>query len=119
MDSENRNTAVIDYTYSLTDEDRLEYALKIAELDEQDDSLENEKKMTTASFKARIDENHTNRKKLSKAIRSGSECRAGECEIVNDFDKGIVSFRLIETGCFVYSRKMSNEERQLNLFGGE
>lgn len=117
MPTDEKPTAVIDYDYKLTDDDRLQYAQRISELDEQDDALENERKMQASSFKARIDENHSERKKLSRAIRSGEETRSAICTINYNHKKGIVEFVEVATGQVVSSRPMTNEERQLPLFG--
>lgn len=117
MLNDEKPTAVIDYDYKLTDYDKLVYGQRIAELDEQDDALENERKMQASSFKARLDENHSERKKLSRAIRTGEEMKSAICEVVHDHNKVVVNFVEVATGQTVSSRPMTSEERQLPLFG--
>lgn len=117
MPTDEKPTAVIDYEYKLGLDDRVQYANRIAELDEQDDALENERKMQASSFKARIDENHSERKKLSRAIRSGGEIRSALCTVEHDYKRGIINYTEVSTGSIVKSRLMTSEEKQLPLFG--
>lgn len=114
-----RKTSVIEYEYKLTIQDLLDYGTKIANLDEEDDNVECERKSSAAGFKARLDENHTERKRLSRCVRTGIERKVGECEMLYDYDAGIVDFREINSGIVVYSRKITADERQLNLFANE
>lgn len=116
MPNDEKQTAVIDYDYNLTDDDKLIYGQRIAELDEQDDALENERKMQASSFKARLDENHSERKKLSRVIRTGKETKTAICNVEYDYKEGVVNFVEVATGDTVSSRPMTNEERQLPLF---
>lgn len=117
MDKTDRTTAIIDYTHELTMGEKLQIGEKIAELDQQADILEGERKSAASGFKARLDENEQQRKSLSRNIRTGVEMRTGECELLYDYNEGVVNFRLTSNGITVYSREMTSEERQLNLFG--
>lgn len=119
MATENRETAVIDYQHELTHSEKLEIGERIGELDETQDSLEREKNLAVAGFKARLADNHAEMKRLSKCLRTGIEERTGSCNVEYDYEAGLVKFVLPDSGLCVSSRDMTTEERQLNLFGGE
>ena len=119
MLQDDRQTAVIDYELTLSRDELLEYGAKMADLDRQRDDLEAEGKASNAGFKARIADVETERRALSACVRSGKKKCTGECEVVYDYDDGTISYKEIESGNIVYSRKMSVEERQLSLFGGK
>lgn len=119
METENRKTAVIDYEVDLHDDDLLEFGKQISELDLEQDRLMTEQKAAAANFKARLNDNEAQRKRLSRCIRTRKEMRTGECEVIYDFDDGYVRYKEIQSGQIVSSRKMTPEEHQLSLFGGE
>ena len=117
MPKENRTTAVIDYNHELSQAELLEIGERIGELDEQEEQLDREKNLVVSGFKARLSENQSERKKLSKCLRTGVIEKTAECEIVYDYESGVVQYRDLESGDVVSIRDMTNEERQLNLFG--
>lgn len=112
----NRETAIIDYQYNLTKQDKLDAGARIAELDSVVDTLEREKKLSMSSFTAKISEAEAEMKNLSKQLRVGFEIRKAECDVVYDFHEDVVNYILPETGQIVHSRAITTEERQLNLF---
>ncbi len=114
-----RTTAIVDYELTLTKEQLLEYGKKMSELDQQEEDLSVEQKASAANFKARMSDLETERKRLSKCVRSGKEQKTGECDVSYNYEKGVIEYFEIETQVLVSSRKMTPEERQLSLFGGD
>lgn len=115
---ENRETAVIEYEVKLTNADRLKIGQQLGDLDNVEDQIKTSQAAAVAGFKARLADNQAERKQLSMCLRTGLQQRVAECQVVYDYDAGLVKYVELESGQVVKTRDMSKEERQLNLFGG-
>lgn len=119
MAKENRTTAVVDYDRKITDEDRLAFSQKLGELDAREEELEGQRKAAAAGFKAKLEDNTAERKLISRMLRTGVERMTGECEVVSDFKKKVIIYKLVATGKEVYRREMTDAEYSLPSFGGD
>lgn len=115
--NENIETTIIEHQVQLTDDDRLEIATKLSDLDSEDDRVTIEKKNSAAAYASQLNAIESEQKMLFRQHRDGFIVEEVVCRWEMDADKGIVEYINIETDEIVSSRKMTNEERQLKLFG--
>lgn len=110
--------STVDYTYTLTDAELLEYGKRAADLEAVLDGIESDKKAAMAGFKARAGEVQQEQRKLMRAIADGQETRTGDCTVDCDYRTGKITYTLVETGEVVHVRPMTKDEFSLP-FGGE
>ncbi len=68
-------------------------------------------------LKLKADNAHEEERELRAIIATGMEQRPVDCEETFDFKKGVVVTRRIDSGAEVGTRKMTDEERQLQIGG--
>jgi len=114
--SENIETTVIDVERKLTFTEMNETAVKICQLDHEEDEIELQKKAAATEWGAKLKANQTQRKRLCRQHRDGLVVHAVECSFDYDYQTGTVEYYDIETGECCLSRPMTSEERQMKLF---
>jgi len=110
-----REAVVIDYDYALSDEELMELAGKIAELDALEDALDMERKMIAAQWASKVKDTATTRKMYSKMFRDKKEVKTAECFPEPDYATGEMVFVDCQTGEEIMRREMLPEERQMNI----
>lgn len=115
----NRETTLLEYKKPLVEIDILRYAEEAAEIENSISELENEKKGVIAKFTGKIKDKTARRVHLMSCIHSREETVEEECYWEYDYDQGVVFYYSVNTSECVYSRPITNEERQLELFRKE
>jgi hypothetical protein len=100
----------------LTEPEIVGLAREAAEKQQRLEALEQEKKSTSASYKAQIEGERTLLKHLASVITSGTDMRSVECREVRDHRRGTVAHVRQDTGETIILRPMTAEERQTELF---
>ena len=114
---ENIETKLVERQIDLTDDDRLEIAVKLADLDSEENRVEVEKRNSAAAFSSQLNAIKSEQKMLFQKYRDGFVVEQVECYWEMDAAEGVVRYISVETEEMISSRKMTNEERQLKLFG--
>lgn len=114
---ENIETKLVERQIDLTDDDRLEIAVKLADLDSEENRVEVEKRNSAAAFSSQLNAIKSEQKMLFQQHRDGFVVEQVECYWEMDAAEGVVRYISVETDKMVSFRKMTNEERQLKLFG--
>ena len=114
---ENIETKLVERQIDLTDDDRLEIAVKLADLDSEENRVEVEKRNSAAAFSSQLNAIKSEQKMLFQQHRDGFVVEQVECYWEMDAAEGVVRYISVETEEIISSRKMTNEERQLKLFG--
>jgi len=114
---ENIETKLVERQIDLTDDDRLEIAVKLADLDSEENRVEVEKRNSAAAFSSQLNAIKSEQKMLFQQHRDGFVVEQVECYWEMDAAEGVVRYISVETEEMISSRKMTNEERQLKLFG--
>ncbi|HUS99570.1 MAG TPA: hypothetical protein VMY59_04540 [Candidatus Thermoplasmatota archaeon] len=114
---ENIETKLVERQIDLTDDDRLEIAVKLADLDSEENRVEVEKRNSAAAFSSQLNAIKSEQKMLFQQYRDGFVVEQVECYWEMDAAEGVVRYISVETDKMVSFRKMTNEERQLKLFG--
>jgi len=112
---QNDTTTLITIDVPLTRDDITEMADRIAKLDEQVDTVKNEKKASTAKCNGILKGIEAEIKHKLKCIRNRSVSREFACNVEYDYETGKVTYRDADTGKILEERDMTNEERQLSL----
>lgn len=113
--AEEGETTLVEYERELTEEDHIEYAKRIAALDDSLEKLENEKKTVNASFAGKIRENENERKELSRAIRRGYAELSAQCLVNPDYEAGKMVYTCIESGEVIQETEMTAADRQMSV----
>lgn len=79
--------------------------------------VEDEKKTTMADFKARTEAIDMKVRELSEIVDTKQEDRSVECIVDPDYAAGTMVTVRRDTGEVVQSRPMTQDERQIHLFG--
>ena len=87
--------------------------------DQKIKDLEAEKQSVNASIKSETKKYEEKKEKCRTRIMQGYEERLIECYEERNFTDGIVYYTEIETGEVIQERKMSEKDRQQNLFQSE
>ena len=114
---ENIETKLVERQIDLTDDDRLEIAVKLADLDSEENRVEVEKRNSAAASSSQLNAIKSEQKMLFQKYRDGFVVEQVECYWEMDAAEGVVRYISVETDKMVSFRKMTNEERQLKLFG--
>ncbi len=112
----NIETTVIEHEFPLSEEELLQVAQQVADADLMEDQLEEEKKVVMAGWNAKVKDAKANKKRFIRLLRDKSEVRSVECSYDYDYKAGTVHFTDISTGEEIFSREMTNDERQMPLF---
>jgi len=104
----------------LTREEVEERARESAQLLERRDQFDDELKSAQKSGKARLTEMEAELRRLATEVRDRAVLRLTQCERRLDYDAGTVSEVRGDTGEFIQTRKMTEEEKQRELdLGGD
>ena len=101
--------------YEFDEGELKELAENMAMKTQEMQTIEDEKKSAMASFKDRLEGAQLELKSCAGKYKDGYEMRYIECEVVRDYDEGIIRFIRTDTGECARVKKMSNEERQMNI----
>lgn len=88
-----------------------EMALKVAEMQ----SLEDQKKAVASQFKSDIEALQAKVNRFAYNLNSGSEMRSVECRIEYDTEHKEATYYRIDTGEFIKTRLMNQQELQISL----
>ena len=113
---ENIETKLVERQNDLTIEDRLEIAVKLSDLDSEENRVEVEKRNSAAAFSSQLNAIKSEQKMLFQQHRDGFVVEQIECYWEMDAAEGVVRYISVETEEMISFRKMTNEERQLDLF---
>jgi hypothetical protein len=119
MVEKDRTTAIVDHKVDLTKSELLDLGARFGQLDLDEDALHTELKSITASYKAKIADIHTEMKEIAMCIRTKKRTLTSECVVQHNYTDGIVEYLHVESGAILKTRKMTPDELQLKLFGGE
>ena len=103
----------------LTDDEFREYSSTLARKYSDIQELESQKKAITSDFASRINSATEETSRLARIIQNKCEYRNVDCEILYNYDKGIVTVIRLDTGEEVKSRAMTSDERQKKMFEEE
>ncbi len=101
------------YVFSL--EEKRELADKLALAVMNKDEAEASLKSAQTQIKSKIALHEAELVSFAEKLRSGFEMRNIECEVIKDFEHGIIMITRKDTGEIVTERKMTIEERQKKL----
>ncbi len=101
--------------YNFTEEELKDLAGQMAMKTQELDTIEIEKKSAMSSFKDRLDGANLELKSCAGKYKDSYEMRNIECEVIRDFDDGVVRFIRTDTGECVRVKKMTNEEKQMHI----
>ncbi len=94
----------------LSDDEYRENAKKQASLLEKNEDLEADKKSFNDRIKGKISTNDAELQILTRTIRDGYEFRDVECEVIEDYDLGLVKVIRLDTGEVEEERQMTESE---------
>jgi hypothetical protein len=97
---------------TLTEEELSAKRDELAQCASDLNSTEQEKASVASGFNAKIKELRSNMTELATSIRSKHEYRDVGCEEVPDYDAGVARTRRLDTGEFVATRVLRDEEKQ-------
>lgn len=110
-------TEVRDVPFELDGAELIQRGRALADLDEEIAGLEEQKKDVAKEMKERIDLKRKEAAKLGHVIRSGKEYRPVECTWCPDPVESRMNLIRTDTGEVVFTRPMTEHERQRALFG--
>jgi hypothetical protein len=101
------------YTFSVTEKAEMssEMAQKVARLERTEDEL----KTVKAQFKSETEQLARDISTTAEKLNSGYEMRNIKCEVIRDYREGIVEYVRTDTGEIAKSRKMRDDERQMQI----
>ena len=114
-----RDITTIEYEKELSDDDILEIAHKLVKLDKEEETFEREKKAIAAQWAAKLKDNVTNRKRLTRMIGEGVELIAEDCYEDPDYNAGMMVYSAVSTGMIVHERPLTSQEKQMSLLNME
>lgn len=105
----------------LTEKDRLDRGMRLAEAEERLSQLLEEKKASTADFSAREKAVEAEMSKIALAIRQGHEPKTVQCEEIADFTQKKVRHVRLDTREILEdeTRDLRDHEKQADLLGSE
>jgi hypothetical protein len=110
-----REPIEVEYDYVLDDDELIEIGSEIAELDNNINEYELEKKRVNAELGGKIKVLQTEMKQKCAIIRDKKETRVAQCVPTPDYEEGVMRFVSIDTGEMIKERPLTNEERQMSL----
>lgn len=116
VETENRITSLIEYKATLNESDLLRIGEYLVGLYAEEARLIMEKKTQASKYAALLKQNEADRERLIINLRDKEEIREEECLHDYDYESGVLNYISVDSGEVVSSRKITNEERQLNLF---
>lgn len=119
MVENNSENVFIEFQHELDDDELLEVGQKVVEFDAEEDLVAEEKKLANAKWNARLKDVQAEKKRHIRMLRDKFETREEECECVLDYKEGMTRYFSIKTGELIKERELSNEERQMDMFGKE
>lgn len=102
--------------YVFTEQEIHEQGLELARVNQQVETLREEKKAVVSNYKAKIDRAETDMNVLSSNINNGYEYRNIECQVhLNTPNTGLKTVLRTDTGEIVRKEAMTPEELQYEL----
>lgn len=100
----------------LTPEEQQKKAERLAELLQQQRDTEAELRASKSRYKGRIEQLVAERERVLHDFSTGTEARDVRCDLALDFDTGLATWIRTDTGEPLWSRPISDIERQRPLF---
>lgn len=101
--------------YEYSAEERTDIAGLLAAKTQTLDRVRDDKKAAAAQFKSQEDQIQAEINDAAKKYSNGFDMRDIECEVVMDYENGIVRYYRTDNGLMAQERKMTNGERQQRL----
>lgn len=99
----------------LTDSERLQKGVRLAELVREHTETLAAHKEKRAEMKAEIEAVNARVLDCRYDVSSGTEVRSVDCEVIADYGRGVVETIRVDTGAVVSSRPLEESERQRSL----
>lgn len=101
--------------YDFTEDDKKEIAQKMAMKTLESGELEQQKKSVMTGFKNKIEAADLVARECANHLKDGYEMRSIECEVIRDYDDGVIRYVRVDNGECVRTDDITHEERQMHI----